>query len=353
MVNNLTAILRSNVGKKYLLYVKERLNEALGIRAKDSDSVIRVLMMASMTNSYVEGMASLLGLCGQTIRNNLKDKDPDALLNLNDDTVKDMKKMGTLKGRLTVAVDWHDIMYYGDSHAEGVVGTKPKEGTHWAYQYGSVVVGKEKLTLAVTPIVKGESRAQHLKRLLARAFELGIRIKLLLLDAGYFSADIINYLQSLGLKFVMRMPNVGIASGAGDDFMYTTRGHRRGDDEQATFRVVALNGRNRIGHMELFIFATNTYLKPQRLRKLFRSRWGIETSYRMINKFLARTTSKLYAIRKLYFYLAVLLYNLWVKLNRSKDRVIVDMLKQSVMLSLILWFIPDMAEGDSHEMDKF
>ncbi|MEM4092895.1 MAG: transposase [Conexivisphaerales archaeon] len=134
----------------------------------------------------------------------------------------------------------------------------------------------------MTPIVKWESRAQHLKRLLA--FELGIRIKLLLLDAGYFSADVINYLQSLGLKFVMRMPNVGIASGAGDDFMYTTRGHRRGDDEQATFRVVALNGRNRIGHMGLYIFATNTYLKP---RKLFRSRWGIETSYRMINKFLA------------------------------------------------------------------
>ncbi|MEM0146574.1 MAG: hypothetical protein QXH66_06295 [Conexivisphaerales archaeon] len=85
----------------------------------------------------------------------------------------------------------------------------------------------------------------------------------------------------------MRMPNVGIASGAGDDFMYTTRRHRMGDDKQATFRVVALNGRNRIGHMELFIFATNTYLKPQRLRKLLRSRWGIETSYRMINKFLA------------------------------------------------------------------
>ncbi|MEM4125982.1 MAG: hypothetical protein QW508_00265 [Conexivisphaerales archaeon] len=32
-------------------------------------------------------------------------------------------------------------------------------------------------------------------------------------------ADIIKYLQSLGLKFVMRMPNAGITSG--DDLMYT------------------------------------------------------------------------------------------------------------------------------------
>ncbi|MEM0123387.1 MAG: hypothetical protein QXI38_02645, partial [Conexivisphaerales archaeon] len=61
-------------------------------------------------------------------------------------------------------------------------------------------------------------------------------------------------------------------------------GHRRSDDEQAIFRVVALDGRNRIGHIELFIFVTNTNLKPG---KLFRRRWGIETSYRMINRLLA------------------------------------------------------------------
>ncbi|MEM3321969.1 MAG: hypothetical protein QXY02_03300 [Conexivisphaerales archaeon] len=33
----------------------------------------------------------------------------------------------------------------------------------------------------------------------------------------------------------------------------TPQGHRRSKDEQATFRVVALNGRNRIGHIELHI----------------------------------------------------------------------------------------------------
>ncbi|MEM0123443.1 MAG: hypothetical protein QXI38_02925 [Conexivisphaerales archaeon] len=64
----------------------------------------------------------------------------------------------------------------------------------------------------------------------------------------------------------------------------TLQGHRRSKDEQATFRVVALNGRNRIGHIKLFIFLTNTNLKPG---KLFRRRWGIETSYMMINRFLA------------------------------------------------------------------
>ncbi|MEM4092897.1 MAG: hypothetical protein QW837_07635 [Conexivisphaerales archaeon] len=66
----LTTILLSNVGTKYLLYVKKRLNEMQDIRARDSDSVIKVLMMASMTNSYVEGMASgrAARLSGTTLR---------------------------------------------------------------------------------------------------------------------------------------------------------------------------------------------------------------------------------------------------------------------------------------------
>ncbi|MFP3131625.1 MAG: hypothetical protein RXR51_08645 [Nitrososphaeria archaeon] len=42
---------------------------------------------------------------------------------------------------------------------------------------------------------------------------------------------------------------------------------------------------------------------------MFKKRFAIEASYRMINQFLPKTASKLYSLRKLYFYLAVLLYN--------------------------------------------
>ncbi|MEM3288590.1 MAG: hypothetical protein QXY52_04205 [Conexivisphaerales archaeon] len=42
---------------------------------------------------------------------------------------------------------------------------------------------------------------------------------------------------------------------------------------------------------------------------------------------------------------SVLVYNLWVKLNSFEDRVIVDVLEQSVMMSLLIfWFIPDIVE---------
>jgi len=64
-------------------------------------------------------------------------------------------------------------------------------------------MGDEKLTVAVTP-VNNESKVEHVKRLLSKLFELGIKVKILLLDAGYYTVDIINYLKAKGINFIMR-----------------------------------------------------------------------------------------------------------------------------------------------------
>jgi hypothetical protein len=65
----------------------------------------------------------------------------------------------------------------------------------------------------------------------------------------------------------------------------------------------------------------------------------------MINKFLARTTSKLYSVRRLYFYLAILMYNMWVALKHSQGSVIADSLKLYAMMTLAMSFIPDAKQG--------
>lgn len=212
-----------------------------------------------------------------------------------------------------------------------------KKGTSWAYQFAttSVVVDDKKFTIAVTPIMPHESIVEHVKKLLEKVLELGIKIEFLLLDAGYYSVKVIKLLNSLGTRFIMRMPDTGKFKD-GDDLIYTTVSQRLPAHLQATFRVVAFNGRNRAGQTELFVFATNTDLKAKKIRKMFRKRWAIETSYRMINQFLPKTTSKFYNLRKLYFYLAVLFYNLWVFVNYKHERVIVQHVKLAVILAVIL-----------------
>ncbi len=330
---------------RYYITVKQTVSQALNLGARNNDAVLGTMILASLTNGYVEGSAKFTDVCGQTVRNHLREQDPSDLVRVNDDVVMKLMSMGAFSRKRILAIDTHDIMYYGDPDTEGVVGTQPKRGSHWAYKFGSisVLLDGERLTLAAVPVLR-EPRLEHVRMLIEHALALDIRPKLILLDGAYNSAEVINHLNGIGVKYIIRMapPIEGIRPG--DDFVYRTRGHRRREDEQATFRIVAINGRDRSGKVRLFVFATNTNLNVRRVRKLYRKRWGIETSYRMINKFLARTTSKLYAVRRLYFHFAILLYNLWVVLNRSEGRIVADSLKLHAIVALVLSFIPD-AEG--------
>lgn len=88
--------------------------------------------------------------------------------------------------------------------------------------------------------------------LIKRAISLGIRPKTILLDGAYNSAEVINYLNNSGIKYIIRIaapppPHVKKSIKPGDDFIYRTKGHRRREDEQATFRLVAVKGRDRGG----------------------------------------------------------------------------------------------------------
>ena len=139
------------------------------------------------------------------------------------------------------------------------------------------------------------------------------------------TVDIINYLEAKGINFIMR------AIGKYKDGDNLISSKRKRPDEQATVRIVAVKCKN-----ELLVFATNTDLKPKAIRRIFRKRWAIETSYRMINQFLPKTTSKLYSLRKLYFYFAVLLYNIWVFMNYKREKVTVQHVKFLLMIEALI-----------------
>ena len=328
---------------KAYLYFKDwtdRLFE--GKNKKRKQDVARVLLAASMDNDYVEGCAQSLQLCGQTIRNHLKQQNPTRFLQVNREVIEKMKKQGALSKPLILAVDWHDEMYYGDPHAEGVVGAVRKNGSNYAYRFATanVLLNGQRLTLAATPMLD-KCILGHVKRLLACVFSLGVKVKLLLFDRGYYSVDLIRLLDSSGLKYIMHIPWFGKPLKAGVDRLHTTTTHKKRKSEQATFRLVTVRQKRK-----LLVFATNTSLKRCLVRKTFRRRWGIETSYRLIGLFLAKTTSKRYGLRKLYFFLAVVLYNLWVLRNfRSKVAVSVYALKHRVRLSLVLSVLLDLEAG--------
>jgi hypothetical protein len=74
---------------KAYLYFEEQINPIFNSK---NDNTLRVLLLVSLNNDYVEGSAQVLNLCGQTIRNHLKQLDPQELLQINQQTIKEIKK---------------------------------------------------------------------------------------------------------------------------------------------------------------------------------------------------------------------------------------------------------------------
>jgi hypothetical protein len=72
----MNSILRSNNGNKYLLCIYESIDKVMNIKARDRESIKKVIVLSSITNSYVEGTVSSIDVCGQTVRDNIKEQDP-------------------------------------------------------------------------------------------------------------------------------------------------------------------------------------------------------------------------------------------------------------------------------------
>ncbi len=328
---------RSRTTGDYINFVQS-IKESLGFgNSRSEELTLNTILMASMTNSYVEGSSKLTGISGQTVRNHLRNKDLEGLLQINADLIATMKEKGLFRKPLKIAMDWHDEMYYGNRETDGIIGTKNKAGTNYAYEYAtaSIVVEGIRFVIAVTP-VRQRTNLDMVSRLLKIIETHGIRIGVLLMDGGFFSADLINFLNSGKINFVMHAPKLKKVCGNMEaDLKYTTKLHHRRKKDQATFRMVSIYGHSKKGRI-LYVFATNMDILPGKILKLYRKRWGIETGYRMIRKFLAKTTSKRHNIRLLYFYLAILLYNMWVLMNIvSRVKIIADNMRIFIASKLI------------------
>ncbi len=348
---------RARTARDYINFVQS-LKESLSFgNSRSEDMTLKTLLMASMTHSYVEGSSQLTGVSGQTVRNHLQNKNPERLLRINDDLIATMKDKGIFRKPLKIALDWHDEMYYGDRETDGIIGTKNKAGTNYAYEYAtaSIVVRNKRFAIAAIPVTE-RTILDMVVKLLDIIKSHGIRISVLLMDGGFYSIDLINYLISIGMNFVIHAPKLGKeCKGEEIDMKYTTASHHRRKKDQSSFRVVSIYGHSKKG-WTLYVFATNMDISPKKLLKLYRKRWGIETGYRMIRKFLAKTTSRKHKIRLLYFYLAILIYNMWVLMNIvSRVRIIAHNMGIFIASGLIRTnpFVTNLVQSNGHSGGEF
>lgn len=239
--------------------------------------------------------------------------------------------------RQRLAIDLTLIPYHGEPFHDPaeVYRGLAKDGTSHFHAYATayVLLKGQRFTVALTAVAKGEPLKGVVQRLLKQTRSVGVKPRLLLLDRGFYSVEVIGYLQAARYPFLMpvviRGRKASDPRGPGGTrafavmkrsgwFAYTVGGGTR----RAARVSICVSCRNYRGQWkrhgrQVLVYAcwgveghSCTWV-----RETYRSRFGIESSYRQMNQARGRTSTRRPELRLLYVGIALVLRNEWVWLH--------------------------------------
>jgi len=234
-----------------------------------------------------------------------------------------------LKVRCDLAIDLVLVPYHGQpaQDPEEIKRSGARDGTTHFHCYATayMIYKDRRITLAMTFVHKSDTMPKILHCLFKRLDVLGMRIKKVYLDKGFYSIGVIRFLKERDLPFIIPARShkkggvnrlfTGRASYATS---YTLRNQQLGSEtvDLAIARKYS-KGRYRRKRSKWFAYVTyRVRTHPLHIFQFYRRRFGIESTYRQMNRVRARTASTDPALRLLYVGVAFLILNLWVVLKR-------------------------------------
>jgi putative transposase len=234
--------------------------------------------------------------------------------------------------RHKMAIDLTFIPYHGEAAQEAneIRRGQAKSGTTHFHCYATAYVIKKnkRVTLALSYVQADDTLVEVLERLLTRLDVLHVRVKRLYLDKQFYCVPVIHYFQTQHPSLEVIIPVIIRGKHGGTRALlrghksyrttYTMRSAKYGE---AIFDVgvVRKYSKGRYGRKGVEWFAY-LLLGPihsplHQIYQEYRLRFGIESTYRLMNKVRARTTSRSPGLRLLYVGIALSLINIWVYLK--------------------------------------
>jgi len=249
---------------------------------------------------------------------------------MNDHLLSQAYHQGVFRNPIHCGLDIHKIPWYGQIRDLHVLGMERVRGTNFGHGYASIecVNTRERFTLATLPLTQFTSKHQILTTLVKEA-RTYIDLSLLFLDREFFDVESLSCLLALPVCFVMpadhntAVKKIILAAhsesqlipGKKECVLTTSYTMTKGKQSVTMTLVVILYPSQRTGkHWQEFAYVTNipvTLENALALAESYRSRWGIETGYRVKEEIRGKTCSQQYAVRLLFQMLSILLYNLW------------------------------------------
>jgi hypothetical protein len=233
-----------------------------------------------------------------------------------------------------LALDLTELPHYGqpwDDPRELCRG-KPRHGTTHFHAYATLYVVRrgERFAVAKTCVWADEALKDIVQRLLQQARAEGIKPRSLLLDRGFYSLDIVRYLQAARCPFVMPVVHRGRTPKRTP--LHQVRGTRRFLGwKKSGWSTHTLCNKKRTARVHIAVVCNQPATRGKQRRRtlvyahwgfcpsssrwladIYRRRFGIETSYRQMNQARIRTSSRDPVLRLLLVSIALLLRNAWV-----------------------------------------
>lgn len=351
--------------KEFCRYAKTKLLKHIVFKQHhnahyDKSDILDLLIQSSLTNTCLESASD-------TIKDSLKRPKPSA------DTVlryiakfteletitmfqrtygylfKIARKLEVFKRRVDVAIDCHDMHYYGDKNDLHVVEGKPDRGTvhYFRFMTISIVEKGRRFTIKALPVNKFSIRERQVEELLTYAMKI-LKIRHVYLDAGFFDNKIIRLMNHLGLKYVIRAQankKIKKLTNRKKELPICER-YFLAEKAHTNLVVVKLLNKKSPNDKETRVYfitnITSIEIDLETINVLYRKRWSIETGYRVKKHSLRiRTTSRNHIIRCFLFMFTIALYNLCYLANiiigwKIRINWIVPFIKNKIFISKLL-----------------
>ncbi len=209
--------------------------------------------------------------------------------------------------KVILAIDFTDKIFYGCKEIINVIGTK---GGKYARRFIEVSIVKPALFINAFPVNMLTNNKLNLVKQLIDGFT-GLykktKIELLLLDRGFFTKAVVQYLVENKTGFIMpaiKNRQIKFMAEACTNMKRSITLEYQFGETRVYLIFVKIEG-------EVLVYMTNTKFSPLKVHLLYRKRWQIETNFREQNKFEFKTKTLDFNVRYFAFVLAGLLFNLW------------------------------------------
>jgi Transposase DDE domain len=301
-----------------------------------ADLLDLLLLMAASTASLFATVRRFFGFSHETARRAVQANLPtmERLVPALVQTLFDVAAFSRPDRRRSwlLAIDTHNVAYYGQ-RGSYVVGGPKKQGTKWFFSYATAVLlhKRRRYTVAVCPVQAQTKPHEMVRTLLEQIAAQGLQIRGVALDSAFDSGDTLLLLQDRGLAYTVPLRRKGNTRNARNRCFEGRHRLIRWAEwtTEKTRRLVRTRTLLWKGGPKTMVFAfqgwsgaraRNLHQQALRQRRLYRQRFGIETSYRQKNQAQACTTSRDPVYRMLLEGIGYVLRQVWVVLTEELAR---------------------------------